>query len=70
MATLKLRIEIPSRPTKYKFIKYKKTDMDLYEFAATAIGWVGKKKKECPDPLWFLSTNYVVKIEMQDGEVK
>ena len=67
VATLKLEIKIPGHKTRYRFIKYEKCDMDIYEFAATAIGWKDKKKEECPEPLWFLSTNGVVKIELLKG---
>ena len=69
MATLKLQIKAPTRPTRYKFIRYEKTDKDMYSYAATAIGWAGKKKDLCPNPLWFLSTNYVVRIELQEGDI-
>ena len=67
MATLKLEIKMARNKIRYKFIKYEKCDMDIYEYAATAMGWKDKKKEECPEPLWFLSTNRVVKIELIKG---
>lgn len=62
MDTVRLRIEIPGRPIKYRFIKVP-DGADIYAYCAESIGWRGKKRDLYFDALWFLSSAYVVEIK-------
>lgn len=62
MDTVRLRVETPGRPIKYKFIKVPDGE-DIYTYCAESIGWRGKRRDLYTDALWYLSSFYVVEIK-------
>lgn len=62
MDTVRLRIETPGRPVRYRFVRIPH-NAELYSATAEALGWHDRKREINPNPLWFLSCSYVVSIE-------